>query len=81
MPRYALAKDIKVRDEEFGLLFYLCRSTSLIFINSRQLLTAKALKTGGTAEEMAQNSGHQDSEKIEALMEKLTERGLVDAQG
>ena len=81
MRRYTLANDIKVRDEAFGLLFYLCRSTSLIFINSGRLLSAKALKEGGAVIELAGSSGHDETAKLENLLEKLNKRGLVNAQG
>ena len=53
MVRYQLSQDIKVRDEEFGLLFYLCRSTNLVFIASGNLLKAADLRRGGTVAEFS----------------------------
>lgn len=85
--RYQLAKAVKVRDEEFGLLFYICKTTGLVFINSGDLLTAEALLTGGTPEELLiQSQGHSEVdpyrlEALDDLLNKLAKRGLVNAQG
>ena len=84
---YQLARAVKVRDEEFGLLFYICKTTGLVFINSGDLLKAKALIEGGTAEELLIKS--QDDDKIDRykldalddLLGNLVKRGLVNAQG
>ena len=84
---YQLARAVKVRDEEFGLLFYICKTTGLVFINSGDLLKAKALIEGGTAEELLIKS--QDNDKIDRykldalddLLGSLVKRGLVNAQG
>ena len=81
MIKYTANENIKVRDEEFGLLFYLIKSTSLVFINSGKLLSAKALKKGGNIDELAKMSGHDKTIALENLLLKLKERGLVNAQG
>ena len=85
--RYQLARAVKVRNEEFGLLFYICRTTGLVFINSGDLLKAEALLEGGTVQELLMKS--QSSEKIDEyklnalddLLGNLVKRGLVNAQG
>ena len=81
MIKYFSSENVKVRDEKFGLLFYLIKSTSLVFINSGKLLSAKALKKGGNINELAKMSGHDNTVALENLLKKLKERGLVDAQG
>ena len=84
---YQLARAVKVRDEEFGLLFYICRTTGLVFINSGDLLKAKALLEGGTVKELlvkSQGDENIDQYKLNALDDLLTslvKRGLVNAQG
>ena len=84
---YQLARAVKVRNEDFGLLFYICRTTGLVFINSGNLLKAEALLEGGTAEELlrkSQGEGEIDQYKLEALddlLASLVKRGLVNAQG
>ena len=71
---YSLPAHIRVRDEDFGLLFYNAKNTGLIFINSGDTIKANALKQGGTALELAP----QNPAKGEALLEKLAARGLVN---
>ena len=84
---YHLARAVKVRDEEFGLLFYICRTTGLVFINSGDLLKAKALLEGGTVKELlvkSQGDENVDQYKLNAwddLLSSLVKRGLVNAQG
>ncbi len=84
---YQLARAVKVRDEEFGLLFYICRTTGLVFINSGDLLKAKALLEGGTVKELlvkSQGDENVDQYKLNALddlLSSLVKRGLVNAQG
>ena len=84
---YQLARAVKVRDEEFGLLFYICRTTGLVFINSGDLLKAKALLEGGTVKELlvkSQGDENVDQYKLNALddlLASLVKRGLVNAQG
>jgi putative mycofactocin binding protein MftB len=84
---YQLARAVKVRDEEFGLLFYICKTTGLVFINSGDLLKAKALLEGGTAKELlvkSQGNDEIDQYKLNALddlLSSLVKRGLVNAQG
>ena len=84
---YQLARAFKVRDEEFGLLFYICRTTGLVFINSGDLLKAKALLEGGTVKELlvkSQGDENVDQYKLNALddlLSSLVKRGLVNAQG
>ncbi len=87
---YRLAHAVKVRDEDFGLLFYLCKTTGLVFINSGQLLKADALIKGGTVRELLEESGAAMEQPehvqdriiaLEQLLGKLVKRGLVNAQG
>lgn len=84
---YQLAWAVKVRNEDFGLLFYICRTTGLVFINSGDLLNAEALREGGTSEELlrkSQGEGEIDQYKLDALddlLASLVKRGLVNAQG
>ena len=84
---YQLTRAVKVRDEEFGLLFYICRTTGLVFINSGDLLKAKALLEGGTVKELlvkSQGDENVDQYKLNALddlLSSLVKRGLVNAQG
>ncbi|MGI5825435.1 MAG: mycofactocin biosynthesis chaperone MftB [Bacillota bacterium] len=84
---YQLARAVKVRDEEFGLLFYICKTTGLVFINSGDLLKAQALLEGGTVEELlikSQGAAEIDQYKLNALddlLGSLVKRGLVNAQG
>lgn len=85
--QYQLARAIKVRNEDFGLLFYICKTTGLVFINSGDLLKAEALLEGGTAEELlikSQGNDNVDRYRLEALddlLNSLVKRGLVYAQG
>lgn len=85
--RYQLARAVKVRNEDFGLLFYICRTTGLVFINSGDLLKAEALLEGGTVEELlikSQGTDEIDQYKLNALddlLASLVKRGLVNAQG
>jgi len=81
MLRYQLAEDVKVRDEEFGLLFYLCSSTNLVLIASNGLLKAAALRQGGTAAELSWGLSAAQSATVEKLLDKLVQRGLLHAQG
>lgn len=86
---YRLAHAVKVRDEEFGLLFYLCKTTGLVFINSGSLLKAEALLSGGTVEELlAKSQGKKQAELdpyqltvLTQLLGKLVQRGLVNVKG
>lgn len=84
---YQLARAVKVRNEDFGLLFYICKTTGLVFINSGDLLKAEALLEGGTVEELlikSQGDDKIDQYKLNALDDLLTslvKRGLVYAQG
>lgn len=80
MLRYQLCEDIKVRDEEFGLLFYICHSTNLVFIASGALLKAAQLRKGGTAEELAAGLSPVKIPVLENLLDKLVQRGLLHAK-
>lgn len=71
MQKYILAPDVLVRNEEFGLLFYLCKTTNLVFINSKNLLKAEDLKAGLTLTDLKENK------TLINLLEKLEQRGLI----
>ena len=84
---YQLARAVKVRNEDFGLLFYICKTTGLVFINSGDLLKAEALLEGGTVEELlVKSQGNEEIDQyrlnaLDDLLKSLVKRGLVNAQG
>jgi putative mycofactocin binding protein MftB len=74
---YRLAPNIKVRDESFGLLFYLCRSADLVFINSGNLLKAADLRFGISEGKLFSRLGESKNETLRKLISKLEARGLI----
>jgi len=73
---YQLAPGIRVRQESFGLLFYNSQSTKLTFIESGSLISAQLLDKGGADEEYL-GRDPESNQKIQGLLARLAERGLL----
>ncbi|MCL1976415.1 MAG: mycofactocin biosynthesis chaperone MftB [Firmicutes bacterium] len=77
MPYYKLHENVKVRDESFGLLFYICPTTSLVFVASGNMLKSADLYRGGTAAEFAADMESKQIKTVESLLAKLAQRRLL----
>ncbi len=78
MKDYVAPPWVRVRREEFGLLFYDTRDTKLTFVRSGSSLAAPSF----TGRERRLEVGHMDERRERAvgrLLEKLEAKGLVVA--
>jgi len=78
--RYVVPAAVRVRREDFGLLFYDTRTTNLTFVRSGERLS---LAPGEAGEErellLAGPDGRRDA--VARLLQTLLEKGLVRALG
>jgi len=73
---YRLAPGVSVRDESFGLLFYCADDTNLTFVKSGGLLESQHLSGWRNESELCRLS-ESENEKIQKILSKLVERGLI----
>lgn len=78
MKNYAVPSWVRVRREEFGLLFYDTRDTRLTFVRSGSSLTAPSF-TGAERRLGVQCESEPRERSVGRLLEKLEARGLVVA--
>ena len=78
--RYVVPGDVRVRAENFGLLFYDTRTTNLTFVRSGERLT---VAPGAPGEERELLLAGRDGrhEATARLLQTLQEKGLIRAIG
>jgi putative mycofactocin binding protein MftB len=78
--RYVVPGAVRVRREDFGLLFYDTRTTSLTFVRSGERLT---VAPGAPGEERELLPAGQDGRHTATarLLQTLQEKGLIRALG
>jgi putative mycofactocin binding protein MftB len=78
--RYVVPGSVRVRPEDFGLLFYDTRTTNLTFVRSG---TRLSVSPGAPIEERElQLAGHDGRHDVTArLLQTLQEKGLIRAIG
>lgn len=75
--RYAVPGAVRVRREDFGLLFYDTRTTKLTFVRSGERLALAPGPPGGERELLCGGDGRDAS--LTRLLQSLLEKGLVRA--
>lgn len=78
MKDYEVPPWVRVRREEFGLLFYDTRDTKLTFVRSGSSLTAPSF-TGRERRLVVQCESERRAQALGRLLEKLEAKGLVVA--
>jgi len=76
---YRLSSGVVVREESFGLLFYDSKNTNLSLINSGRLISGQSLDKE-TDEADFLGSNEEENLKIQRLLEKLVNKGLLYAK-
>ena len=77
-PRYAVPGTVRVRREDFGLLFYDTRTTKLTFVRSGERLAVAPGSPAGERELLLCDQGRRDA-SLTRLLQTLLEKGLVRA--
>jgi len=80
MKDYVVPPWVRVRREDFGLLFYDTRDTRLTFVRSGSSLTAPSF-TGLERRLVVQCESERREQVVGRLLEKLEAKGLVVAVG
>lgn len=78
--RYMVPGAVRVRPEDFGLLFYDTRTTNLTFVRSGEGLTV-APGAPGDERELVLATGDGRREATARLLQTLQEKGLIRAIG
>ena len=83
--RFVLNENVRVRRERFGLLFYDRRGPSLVFLNSKGLISPEFFQGRESARELITKMGNRGAEAtrleemLTTVLTKLGEKGLIDA--
>lgn len=80
---YALCDGVRVRREEFGLLFYNSADTKLTFVRSGDLLGVIRESAGGSrgAKLVCNDPQNGDMARVERLIGTLLKKGLIGETG
>lgn len=78
--RYVVPGTIRVRPEDFGLLFYDTRTTNLTFVRSGESLSVSPAAPGEERELLVAPAGGRRP-AVARLLQTLQEKGLVHAIG
>jgi putative mycofactocin binding protein MftB len=76
-PAYLVPDHVRVRQEDFGLLFYDTRSTRLTFVRSGDRLAPPAFT--GTLRTLTMTTGAHPDAALSRVLEDLVEKGLLVA--
>lgn len=77
---FVIAPRVRVRREDFGLLFFDTRSARLTFVRCGQQLVPLPADTSGSRE-LVTETGPEDEEAVTRLLWRLVTKGLVIACG
>jgi putative mycofactocin binding protein MftB len=72
---YVVSPHVRVRKEEFGLLFYNTQNTKLTFVRSGDLFKIKALTRGEKTIVTANEA--KDRRKLKKILDILVDKGLI----